>query len=282
MINTNWVTAYASAIGNGHILQNIPCQDNCAHKKLDNSPWGIAVVCDGAGSAAHSHIGSDFVARNVVHCYEEILARCQWTSPETLPSPEQWREEALKALQIVMQRLVEFAKNNDHKVPDLACTVVSVIYSPFAILLAHIGDGRGTYFDGEWKTLFTPYRGNEANQTVFITSGIWNKEGVDEYIKTDIIKADIQGYALLSDGCEKGSFEVNIYDEATATYKDLNRPFPRFFEPNRLGLLQLHKEGKTQDEINTLWKGFLLEGNKAFKHETDDKTMILGVRIPNE
>jgi len=39
----------------------------------------------------------------------------------------------------------------------------------------------------------------------------------------------------------------------------------------------LHKEGKTQEEINKLWSGFLTNGTAQFKTETDDKTMILGV-----
>lgn len=276
-----WVVAYASVIGNGHIQQNIPCQDNCAHKKLENSPWGIAVVCDGAGSAAHSEIGSDFVSRNALHCLEEVVLRRKWETAESLPSEADWREESLKALQIVWQRLSTFAKENGYNMQDLACTTLTILYSPFAILVAHIGDGRATYLDGnEWKTLIVPFKGSEANQTVFITSNIWTKEGVDIYIRTHINRGDIRAFGLLSDGCEKGSFEVNIYDEETGKYKDLNRPFIRFFEPNRLGLLQLHKENKTQDEINALWKNFLLEGNKAFKHEVDDKTMILGVLIP--
>ena len=58
---TSWVAAYASVIGNGHIQTNTPCQDNCEHIKV-NDDWGVAVVCDGAGSAKFSHIGSDFVS----------------------------------------------------------------------------------------------------------------------------------------------------------------------------------------------------------------------------
>ena len=122
----------------------------------------------------------------------------------------------------------------------------------------------------EWQALITPYRGNEANETVFITSNIWTQEGVKEYVLTDIIKGNIRGFALLSDGCEKAAFEVNIYDEETQKYTDPNRPFPRFFEPNVPGLRKSHEEHKTQEEINTLWSGFLREGTKQFKHEIDD------------
>lgn len=274
----DWVVAYASVIGNGHILNDIPCQDSCAHLKI-NDTWGIAVVCDGAGSAKNSHIGSDFVARNTLHCLQEVVERRKWNTVDDLPDEEDWRTEALRATQIVMQRLVQFAQQKEYNLPDLACTLLAALYSPFGILTVHIGDGRGAYSvkPNEWLALFTPYRGNEVNETVFITSNIWTQEGVKEYLLTGIKIGRIRGFALLSDGCEKGTFEVNIYDEETQKYTDPNRPFPRFFEPNVPGLRKLYEENKTQEEINTLWSGFLLEGTKQFKHEIDDKSMILGV-----
>ncbi|MCP4438531.1 MAG: protein phosphatase 2C domain-containing protein [Aureispira sp.] len=274
---TDWVVAYASAIGNGHIQFNIPCQDSCAHKRIDDN-WAIAVVADGAGSARLSHIGSDFVVRNALHCFEEVLERTKW-SEENFPSDKEWRTEALRALQIVMQRLLKFSEVKEHKFSDLACTVLVTIYSPFGALSVHIGDGRAAYSDkvGEWKALITPFRGDEANETVFITSAIWTTDGVDQFVLTDTLKTKIRGFALMSDGCEKGSFVINVKDEETQKYYDPNQPYPKFFEPNVHGLRQLKKEGKTQEEINKLWEGFLTAGHKQFKHEIDDKTMILGV-----
>lgn len=279
--NATWVVAYASIIGNGHILHGLPCQDSCTHKQL-NDTWSIAVVADGAGSASHSDEGSNFVARNTAHCFEEVLARQEWNSAAQMPTPEAWREEALHALQIVRQRLTLYSENKGLNYSSLACTVLVALYSPFGILTTHIGDGRAAYSTApnDWKALIEPFRGNEVNETVFITSNIWTTEGVEKYVQTGIIKEDIRAFALLSDGCEKGSFEVNILDDEQKKYHDPNRPYVRFFEPNVQGLLQLHKEQKTQEEINTIWGGFLTDGNKSFKHETDDKTMILGIVVP--
>lgn len=276
----DWVVAYASVIGNGHIQSNIPCQDNCEHLRL-NDTWGVAVVCDGAGSAKFSHIGSDFVSRNVAHCLQEVIERRQWATVDDLPTEEEWRQEAMRAAQLVMQRLVQFAKNKGYTLGDLGCTLLASLYSPFAILTVHIGDGRAAYSvqPNEWHALITPFRGSEANETVFITSGIWTEEGVKQYIGTNIKTGTIRGFALMSDGCEKAAFEVNILDPETNKYTDPNRPFTRFFEPNVPGLRKLHKENKSQEEINSLWSGFLKAGTKQFKHEIDDKTMILGVSI---
>ena len=64
-------------------------------------------------------------------------------------------------------------------------------------------------------------------------------------------------------------------------YEDLNEPFDRFFNPNMQGLLQLHKENKSQEEINELWADFLKVGHPQFKTEMDDKTLIMAVRINN-
>ena len=279
----DWAVAYASVIGNGHVLHNLPCQDSCAHQRV-NDIWGVAVVADGAGSAAKSDIGSDFVARNMAHCLEEIIKQKEWNSLERLPTETEWRAEGLKALQIVRQRLEQFANAKEHKIPDLACTVLAVLYSPFCILTAHIGDGRAAYsLESEnWEALIEPFRGSEVNETVFITSNIWTTEGVDLYVRTGIVKGNIRAFALLSDGCENGSFEVNVWDEENQKYHDPNLPYKKFFEPNLKGMLQLKKENKPQEEINKIWAGFLTNGSKQFKHETDDKTMILAVLVPGK
>lgn len=279
---TDWVVAYASVIGNGHLLMDLPCQDSCTHERL-NATWGVAVVADGAGSAKHSNIGSDFVARNMAHCLKEVVERNVWASANDLPKPEEWRKEALRALQIVRQRLDQFAKAKEHAIPDLACTVLAVLYAPFGLLTVHIGDGRAAYSTtkGTWEALIQPFRGNEVNETVFVTSNIWTEEGAATYIETGIIQDEIRAFALLSDGCEKGSFEVNVWDEAQQKYHDPNRPYAKFFEPNLKGMLQLKKEQKTQEEINDIWSSFLKEGSKPFKHETDDKTMIFAVFEPH-
>jgi hypothetical protein len=273
-----WIVAYASVIGNGHIQHNIPCQDSCAHQKINNI-WSVAVVCDGAGSAKHSHIGSDFIARNTAHCLSEIIERRGWNTVNNLPDEEDWRQEAIKALQIVMQRLLTFAKEKEYQPNELGTTVLATIYAPFALLTVHIGDGRAAYSTKaeEWLPLITPFRGKEANETVFITSGIWTEEGVKTYIATNIVQENIRAFALATDGCEKAAFEVNIYDEASQKFQDLNRPFPRFFEPNVHALRKLQEEKKSQEEINELWSMFLKAGTKAFQHEIDDKTLILAV-----
>ena len=59
-IQGSWVLVGASVRGNGHIESNLPCQDNHKYEELEKG-WGIAIVSDGAGSAAHSDMGSKIV-----------------------------------------------------------------------------------------------------------------------------------------------------------------------------------------------------------------------------
>lgn len=270
-----WIAAYASVQGHGHRAQGLVCQDACAQGQAWG-PWALAIVCDGAGSALHSDKGADFVSRNLLHSLSQVLEQQQWLE---LPSPDVWRAMALQALQQVAQGLRQYAQAQDYRWADLACTALAVAYAPFGLLCLHVGDGRGAYRTaGQWQALFKPFKGEEANETVFITSAIWQAEALERYVGSSVVDAPIEALALLSDGCEKAAFEVNLYDEAQNRFYDPNRPYPRFFEPNIEGLQQLAAEGKSQAEINALWAEFLDNGLKAFQQEQDDKTLMLMVR----
>ena len=94
-----------------------------------------------------------------------------------------------------------------------------------------------------------------------------------------MITENVKAFCLLSDGCEKASFECNLYDKDKEIYFDPNIPFKEFFHKNvNVHLPNMHKEGKTQEQINELWHNFLMSGNPKLKVELDDKTMILAVK----
>ncbi len=64
-------------------------------------------------------------------------------------------------------------------------------------------------------------------------------------------------------------------------YYDPNKPFAPFFDPNIQILKELVIQGKSQDEINDMWSEFLNNGNPRLRQESDDKTLILAVRLEN-
>jgi len=280
MQQSEWVFAYASAIGNGHISGNLPCQDYCDVRHYDS--FSIGIVSDGAGSCSNSHLGAQKVCEYAMHYFSDALKQKEWIINNTLPCQEEWNTLARQTLLQVRNDLAQFAYNSEVELKSLSCTIIVVIILKKGLLVTHIGDGRAGYCNqqNEWFPMITPFHGEEANETVFITSDIWYSSIIDRYIESNIIDEEIKAFSLLSDGCEKASFECNLYDEEKSVFYDPNRPFKHFYDKNvNVHLPLLKKAGKNQDEINILWKKFLTDGNVKLQIEPDDKTMILGVYV---
>ncbi|GAB4478669.1 MAG: PP2C family serine/threonine-protein phosphatase [Thermoflexibacter sp.] len=269
----DWIVVWASAIGGLHAKENLPCQDACLVKNLGKG-WGIATLADGAGSCENSHKGAEQCVQLAIQHFANLIHQKQWIEKNFLPYETEWKKLASEHLLLVKQDLQIFAQQNAITLDSLSCTLIVLVYSPSGLLLTHIGDGRAGYLNGktEWHSLMTPFKGEEANQTIFITSEFAENIGVK------LIKEEIQAFCLLSDGCEKAAFECNLFDKEKNIYYDPNRPFPKFFNPNILALKELEKQQKNQDEMNQLWQYFLMNGNAQLRHEPDDKTLILGVR----
>jgi len=274
----NWVYAFASSIGSGHIMEQLPCQDSC--KVADYGAFGIFVVSDGAGSCSNSHIGSQLTTDSCLFHFKKAIDTYKWDNNH-LPAIDKWNKTAKETLYSVKEDLEKYSLSHEVEFKSLACTVIVVIAFKSSLLVVHIGDGRAGYcnFNSEWHPIIKPFHGELANQTVFITSDIWDDEIIDSYIESSIVENDVKAFCLLTDGCEKASFECNLYNEEKEIFYDPNKPFPLFFNPNVAGLIELYNDGKTQKEINELWENFLSEGNERLRMETDDKTMILAVMM---
>jgi hypothetical protein len=164
----------------------------------------------------------------------------------------------------------------------LAATLILVLFSKSGLICSHIGNGRAGFQDmeGNWFPILVPYRGEEANQTIFLTSDIWGNP--QEFVRTTVVRQLIQSFTLMSDGSENATFELNRFNEETQMYEQLNNPYPKFFNPNVNVLRELHKSGKTTIEIDELWASFLKNGNEKFESEIDDKTLILGTLIDKD
>jgi hypothetical protein len=269
----DWITVWASAIGNSHIKENLPCQDACMVKNLQGG-WGIAALADGAGSCEYSDKGAQQTVQLAIQYFANEVHKKQWAKENYLPSEQEWEDTAIYSLKMIKSDLQTYALQNNLDFDGLSCTVIVLVYSPLGLLLTHIGDGRAGYLNEkeEWLSLMTPFKGEEANQTIFITSDF------EEFIENKIISSHVNAFCLLSDGCEKSAFECNLYDRDTHKYYDPNLPYPKFFNPNILALRELYKQKQTQDAMNALWQSFLEGGNPQLKNEPDDKTLILGVR----
>ncbi len=268
------IYAQASVQGIAHVRLDLPCQDASGIHFDTNSGYGIAIVADGAGSASKSHLGAQFLVDAFLNRFKESLPIMNeiFTMDESA-----WDLTAKSYATNIHSGLSALA--NKHKVPlkDLASTLIFTFFSEQRILLAHIGDGRAAckMKGSSWQPIMHPFRGEEVNETVFFSSPIWIEDRTNTYFRTSIIDGDIDAMAILTDGCERASYEVNIFDESLQKFTDPNQPFPHFFDPNINGLKQLHAERKDQESINNIWAQYLKSGNKVLQTENDDKSMVI-------
>ncbi len=289
--DAKWLVVGASLIGKSHIATDTPCQDSFAHALLENR-WGIAVVADGAGSASHSDKGSSFVVKACIKAFSQLIDREQWhENTETLPDADTWALEANKALKEVRAALEFFATESEVEVTALACTIIVLIYSPLGFLLTHIGDGRAAVQikkNAHWRSAITPHKGTEANETVFITSAIWEENEVEtlevsgvSVPESRVIPCRPLAFALLSDGCEKHSFECSDFNEKEQKWSDPNLPYPKFFNPLTSNLKAAMESDIPQELLQEKWAAFLAQGTKGLRQEPDDKTMVIGILHSN-
>ena len=134
--------------------------------------------------------------------------------------------------------------------------------------------------EGNWHSLMTPHKGEEANQTIFIPSEFWNiplyeMSGV-LVPESRIINEKVTAFVLMSDGCENTSWLCNQYNDNTGKYFDPNLPHKPFFNNILTTLNSFREEKMPLDERKEKWVSFITNGNKSFIKEIDDKTMIVG------
>jgi hypothetical protein len=268
-----WIITGASVAGAGHKLRNTPCQDAHQYQILENG-WGIAVVSDGAGSAAYSQVASAFLVQEAVKQARYLITRKTWMKNNDIPAPGEWDAEAKALMYSIQDALLFMAEKQNIPRNQLHATLILLIFSPSALMCVHIGDGRAGYVDinGHYDSLMTPFTGEQAGETAFITIDL-NK--YRQLIETKMVKTTARAFFLLTDGCEKVCWETLHQDRNE--YIKLNKPFIPFFQHTIEALNHMHNQ-YSADEININWQQYLDSGHKGFISESDDKTLLIGIR----
>ncbi|MEM4326432.1 MAG: PP2C family serine/threonine-protein phosphatase [Candidatus Pacearchaeota archaeon] len=279
----NWLFIGASVQGSYHLANNIPCQDAHFYRYYKENNFWICVISDGAGSCEFSHIGSGKVVELSLEHFSEILKIKidEWLKDSSTISNEVWHEISKNTFQKVYEDLKKFANEEGYDLKSLSATVILIIVTSLGLLVTHIGDGRAGYRNenGEWKSMITPFKGEFANETVFITSPIWDKDKLDLYIESQIITEPSDAIVLLSDGCENICFETVVFNEKHKSYEHINKPFKEYLDPMVETIKTLYNQGKSLEEINRLWEEYLINGTEELALEPDDKTLIIGVKV---
>lgn len=275
-----WNIVEAKSIGKSHISSNDPCQDNKSHLKLSDN-WGIAITSDGAGSAKLSHEGSKFITEKTPIYLKKILETEDWFNNNQLPTDERWETICLGVFETMKKLLNSYAIKNNYEFKDLACTVILMVYSNKGLLVSHIGDGRAGYCNtnGEWKSAIIPHKGEEANQTIFITS-VWENLVLSDVKVPEcrVIREPIKAFLLMSDGCEQHFYICKSQDPTRTDtfFIEINKPDKVFLDSVISTYGKMIDDGKTNDEINTHLEKYLEKGTKELEDEPDDKSLILG------
>lgn len=171
---SNWIYSYSSVIGSGHSKTGTPCQDSCAVKESDNGKWLSIVVSDGAGSAKHSEVSSNFVVKffsdSLISLSQELDRR----------DPSSWvNDYVIDSILKVRNELRAMAKSDDLR--NYHCTLVACLIGETGGFLIHIGDGAvfgGKSMSADMKRDYfssLPENGEYSNETFFITEGDWIK-----------------------------------------------------------------------------------------------------------
>ena len=279
--NDNWVVVGASVIGNSHVSMGIACQDSSKYVYLKDG-WGIAITSDGAGSAKHSDIGSRIAVERGLYYFQSVINQKRWIEKEEFPTEAEWTNIAYYTLKAIRDDMENYASTRHIELNSLNTTIIVVVHSPYGFLVSHIGDGRAGYKskDSDWCSLITPHKGEEANQTIFLTSDFWN---LQYYVMSGVMVPESHVvlcnpliFTLMTDGCERTAWRCNTMDENTGMFSDPNKPFARFFDPLLKNLASAEKNEGGKAELRNRWAKFIINGNNSFKDEPDDKTLILG------
>jgi hypothetical protein len=275
----------ASVPGIRHVRDHRSCEDYCSFTVLTDS-CGLMVIADGAGSALHAGVGSEVIAKDIIpsvtrQVIETTCREAGCTAADFLHAinENKWRQVAASILAQARECLRDYAAKRNVAFGDLAATLICCIILSDRLLVLHIGDGRGTYRDmsGNWVPLFEPVLGRNAGETVFLTAPLCDPEISMVFFGTYLHECRTDFVAIMTDGCEKGSFELHrriARSEADERYCRTNIPHPAFFN----ALPEFTKAVLQQDEPESHWVSFLRCGVDKFAEEYDDKTMLVALR----
>jgi hypothetical protein len=188
-----WRVYAGAAIGSSHIASGTPCQDAFAHARTGDVL--VACVCDGAGSASHSHIGSSRFSRAVV---DALAARAAEVGDALLDAePDDLAEAVRLAISAERSSLRGLADAEGLQLNAFAATLVCAIAGPQGGWFLHVGDGIGAaeLADGGATVLSLPENGEYANETYFVTGDEWS-----ERLRMTRIPAAVRVLTLMSDG----------------------------------------------------------------------------------
>jgi len=262
-----WAHLKASVLGFGkEVLQD-------ANAVVTQGSSVVLIVCDGAGSKKHSKDAADFAVEFLSEKFTQILA-----AGASIGS-EEWKGLSQSLLLEAADKLGEHAQAAGQPLQEFGATCIIAFANDEFAACSHVGDGRAGYLDpkGVWRQMMTPYKGAEANATIFLS--MLKPENADEYVRHEIIPGRTRSIVALSDGPETVCWHVLTKSKDGADKLiDPNMPSSNFFGKIASQLAGASAKKVSQEDLDGFWAKFLATGNEQLAAEIDDKTLLIALR----
>lgn len=191
-----WLAADSAVVGAAHLRTSPPkpCQDAAL---ADTGKRALAILADGAGSAAVSHIGATAVVagvRRLCRTLESDLATALDTESEPAGLAETIAQRIVTHAKGILDDLAEMHMRGPE---DFRCTLLVWLYGRQRALWLKVGDGAlVAEKDGECQCIGPVGKGEFANQTCFIGPRL----DESQWAWGEIDATQLSGLAAMSDG----------------------------------------------------------------------------------
>lgn len=146
-----WKTLGCAVQGNGHLANNIPCQDKIA--SLSENGVSVIALADGAGSAKLSHFGAE-------HVTKYICKKLCSDFDKVFSDDSDGVNAKTAVLTDINVMLKELSEKHECTVKDLSSTLLAVAVRGEDVLAIHLGDGViGCLKGDEIKVISKPENG---------------------------------------------------------------------------------------------------------------------------
>lgn len=255
-----WRLASAVSRGTSHEASNSPCQDHASCRVLQTAEGAVlvAVVCDGAGSAAHAEVGAWLAVETMIELVELHFEEGGRLADVDLACGRAW-------LARVADTLTRDAAAQRRAIRDYACTLLVAVVGEESAAFLQIGDGaivisRGE--DDDWSYVFWPQHGEFANTTNFVVS-----RDAPDLLEFAYVPEALHELSLFSDGLEN-----LVLHHATKTvfepfFRQMIAPVRKVIEPGLDARLSSDLAG-------------YLASPRVCERTDDDKSLILASRLP--
>jgi hypothetical protein len=255
-----WLTARASVTGASHLQAGTECQDSNAIIVSENNKWLIAVVSDGAGSAARSKEGSELTVEVFSNALQSVALELDKRPPG------HWINDLVITKVIKVREELSLLAGGDN-LKDFHCTLLAVLIGAQGGFSIHLGDG--AIIGGRTagikvpEDLFTenniyispPENGEYSNETFFITEGNWVK-----HLRITPLPS-LDWVFLGTDGATALAMDGDII------------PRDKFIIPVIKNVFYFDSENLRNSALEKI-----LSDTKASKITGDDKTIVLAIR----